>query len=91
MKNEKGHLHTHAQGGLCHTNDDHYSLEPKGRGELDSMIPFTKICPPHVVIPEHLKHAPATEETVNRNADNNNFTPSPERNSALKPILLSQT
>ena len=80
MRNEKGHLkhthtHTHTRstcahtctGALSHTNDDHYSLELKGRGELDSVIPFTKICLPHVVIPEHLK---THIRTVNRNVDN---------------------
>lgn len=56
MKNEKGHFYTqkhkrtHMHRGLCHTNDHHYSLQLKGRGELDSVVPFTKICPSHVVI-----------------------------------------
>lgn len=60
-KDEKGHpphpkarAHTYT-GALSHTNDDHYSLELKGAGELDSMRPFTTICTPHVV--STYKHA----------------------------------
>lgn len=73
-KNEKGHpphpkascAHTYS-GALSHTNDDHYSLELKGAGEVDCVIPFTKICPPHVAKPEHLKPCLNYIRTVNGN------------------------
>lgn len=51
----KARAHPRTPGALNHTNDDHYSLELKGAVEVDSVIPFTRICPLRVVKPGALE------------------------------------